>query len=79
MLNNFEERVPLAECTKFLSLLIHAYSSLQLALNLVSLSLIFINYILKDMESLVKKTKKNCLKLMLKYAEVIKLTDTNKL
>ena len=57
MLNNFEQRVHLAECIQFLSLLIHAYFSLQLALNFVSLLLISINYILKDMELLVKKLK----------------------
>ena len=52
MLNDFEQRVHLAECVQFLSLQIHAYFSLQFALNFVSLLLISINYILKDMESL---------------------------
>ena len=45
MLNSFEERVHLAECIQFLSLLIYPYFSLQLALILVSLLLISINYI----------------------------------
>ena len=58
MLNDFEQRVHLAKCIEFLSLLIHAYFSLQLALNLVSLLLISINYILEDMESLVKNLKR---------------------
>ena len=58
MLSDFEQKVCLAECIQFLSLLIHAYFSLQLALNFVSLLLISINYILKDMESLVKKLKR---------------------
>ena len=58
MLNDFEQRVYLAEYTKFLSLLIHAYFSLQLALNFVFLLLVSIDYILKDMESLVKKLKR---------------------
>ena len=58
MLNDFEQRVHLAECIQFLSLQIHAYFSLQLALNFVSLLLISINYILKDVESLVKNLKR---------------------
>ena len=58
MLNDFEQRVHLEKCIEFLSLLIHAYFSLQLALNFVSLLLISINYILKDMVSLLKKLKR---------------------
>ena len=58
MLNNVEQRVYLAECIQFSFLLIHAYLSLQLGLNFVSLLLISISYILKDMESLVKKLKR---------------------
>ena len=58
MMNDFEQKVHLAEYIQFLSLLILAYFSLQLALNFVSLLLISINYILKDMESLVKKLKR---------------------
>ena len=58
MMNDFEQKVHLAEYIQFLSLLILAYFSLQLALNFVSLLLISIYYILKDMESLVKKLKR---------------------
>ena len=58
MRNDVEQRVHLPECIQILSLLIHAYFSLQLATNFVSLLLISINYILKDMESLVKKLKR---------------------
>ena len=54
MLSDFEQKVCLAECIQFLSLLIHAYFSLQLTMNFVPLLLISIDYILKDMESLVK-------------------------
>ena len=58
MLNDFKQRVHLAECIQFLPLLIHAYFSLQLALTFVSLLLISINYIVKGMESPVKKLKR---------------------
>ena len=57
LLNDFKQRVRLAECTQFLPLLIYAYFSLQLAWNFVSLLLISINYIVKGMESPVKKVK----------------------
>ena len=77
MLNDFEQRKHLAACIKFLFLLIHAYFSLQLALNFFSLLLISINYILKVMESRVKKLKRT----VKTNTEILqsKLTDTNKL